>query len=152
MKLVGEFSKNFFPFSCFPSPCHRGRIADAAHLPHLPSPARARRKPFVATTASRRPPRLSSSRGSSPPTAGVSRPVLGVSATCSRRRILGALLLPPPPNPAALAAAGGERGLLRELAPPPSRCVVTEGIFPFLLRLPKDRSRSCSAPFWDLDR
>ena len=42
------------------------------------------------------------------------------------RRILGALVSPPP-NPAALDAAG-ERGLLRELALPPLRCVVTEGI------------------------
>lgn len=119
------FFSSLFSFTGLPG-ANRGR------RPPPPSPSPARRKPFVATPASR--------RGSRRRVAVASHRWRLSSGSLSLgdlflRRVLGALLSPPP-NPAVLAAAG-ERGVLRELAPPPSRCVVTEGSFRFVSISPR---------------
>ena len=133
MKSGGEFSQFFFLFPVF---SFTGGVESRTPptSPHL-TPPPARRKPFVATTASR--PRLPSTRARRAPPPGALRP------GCLLRR-------PNPRGPAVAAAAparprrrassecsrrGRGRGLSREPRPPPSPCVVVEGIFPFLLPL-----------------
>jgi hypothetical protein len=114
-----------FPFSVF---FHRGRIAHAAHLPHLP--------PRTSQTLSSPPP---SSRRGSParataasllqnPTSRLPAPTAESSGACCG---LCRIHLPSPSGVAECPRRSRGRGLLREPRPPPSLCVVTEGIFPF---------------------
>ena len=103
MKSGGEFSQFFFLFPVF---SFTGGVESRTPptSPHL-TPPPARRKPFVATTASR--PRLPSTRARRVPPPGALRPGCLLRPPNPRGPAAVAAAAPARPRRSALAAAGG---------------------------------------------